>query len=81
MSFNAFKKIFRVKIIHFLCVRDGVGDRVVGVSSLHEQFRVRDWQLRMRSAVCVCVCVCVCMYVSVDSMGKEESCKAGVWIS
>ena len=21
----------------------------------------------------------MCMYVSVDSMGKEESCKAGVW--
>ena len=67
--------------MHFLCVRDGVGDRVVGVSSLHEQFRVRGWQLRMRSAVCVCVCVYICMYVSVDSMGKEEICKAGVWIS
>ena len=49
--------------MHFLCVRDGVGDRVVGVSSLHEQFRVRDWQLRMRSAVCVCVCVYICMFI------------------
>ena len=48
---------------------------MVGVCSLNEQFRVRDWQLRIRSAVYVCVC----MYVSVDSMGKEESCKAGVW--
>ena len=52
---------------------------MVGVCSLHEQFRVRDRQLQMRSAVCVCVCVCMCMYISVDSMGKEESCKAGVW--
>ena len=29
----------------------------------------------------MCVCVYICMYVSVDSMGKEEICTAGVWIS
>ena len=45
--------IVRVKIIYFLCIRDGVGDREIGV----------------------------CIYVSVVSMGKEERCKAGVWIS
>ena len=62
----AFKEIFRVKLFYFyVCVRDGVGDRVVGICSLHEQSRVRHRQLRKRSAVSVCVCVCVSLIVCV----------------
>ena len=43
-------------------------------------FIMRGVGSRQARASDIC-CVCVCMYVSVDNMRKEESCKAGVWIS